>query len=122
MSYSPLPPQRAFHLSEATIRLYGGAMGGGKSRALCEQVFDWALRFPGIEIPIFRQKHTSMASSTRKTFFEQVLPAEVRPHCRIISSQGRDFCELWNGSIIHFAGLDDTGKWFSSELGAAAFD
>jgi len=101
-------------------------MGGGKSFALCQEAWDWALEYPGILLPIFRQKHTAIGNTTRKTFIEQVLPAELRDRkdlVRIVDSQGKDFVEfLWNGSQIHFVGLDDPGKWFSSEIGGAMFD
>src|SRR5690349_9388271 len=91
--YQPLPPQREFHRSPAQVRGYGGAMGGGKSRALCEEVFDLMLRHPGIMIPIFRQVHGDITNSTRRTFVEQVLPAELRSRkdlVRIKASGGDD--------------------------------
>lgn len=121
-SYQPLPPQWAFRLSTAKIRGYGGAMAGGKTRAMCEEAFDLALEHPGILLPLFRQKHTAITNTTRKTFFEQVLPAELRDHCRVKNSGGEDYCRLWNGSEIHFVGLDDPIKWHSAEIGAVGFD
>lgn len=120
-----IPSQLAFRQSKAKIRGYGGAMGGGKSRALCEEVFDWVLEYPGIVVPIFRQLHTAIVDSTRKTFMEQVLPPEIRGRKDLIrtkQSQGFDFVEFWNGSVVHFVGLDNPGKWFSTEIGAACFD
>ncbi len=121
-----IPAQGAFRRSKATLRAYGGAMGGGKSFALCQEAFDWALDYPGILLPIFRQKHTAITLSTRKTFMDQVLPSELRERkdlVRVKESQGQDFVEfLWNGSQIHFVGLDDPGKWFSTEFGGAMLD
>jgi hypothetical protein len=126
LSYRPLPQQQAFRESKAQIRGFGGAMGGGKTRALCEQVFDWMLEHPGIAIAVVRQKHTAIVDTTRKTFLEQVLPAELRTRkdlVRIKKSQGEDLVEfLFNGSIVHFVGLDDPGRFFSAEYGAACFD
>lgn len=121
-SYVPLPAQWAFRCSLAKVRGYGGAMAGGKTRALCEEAFDLALEYPGILLPIFRQKHTAIINTTRRSFFEQVLPVEVRPHVYVKASQGEDFVRLWNGSEIHFVGLDDPVKWFSAEIGAVCFD
>ncbi len=84
------------------------------------------LEYPGIMVPVFRQVHTHITSSTRKTFVEQVLPKEIRGRkdlVRIKNSGSDDFVELlWNGSTVHFVGLDNPGKWFSTEVGAAAFD
>lgn len=97
-------------------------MAGGKTRALCEEALDLALEHPGILLPLFRQKHTAITNTTRKTFYEQVLPPELRPHVRIKNSQGEDWIRFWNKSEIHFVGLDDPGKWFSSEIGQCGFD
>jgi hypothetical protein len=101
-------------------------MGGGKTRALCEEAFDWALEFPGILLPVIRQVHTSMTNTTRRTLMDQVLPGELRGRqdlVRVKQSQGEDFVEFrWNGSQIHFIGLDNPGKVFSAEFGGAMFD
>lgn len=125
LSYRPLPQQDAFHRSKARIRGFGGAMAGGKTRALCEDVFDNMLEMPGIYIPIVRQKHTAIVDTTRRQFYEKVLPPEIATRkdlCRIKQSQGEDFCELWNGSRVTFVGLDDPGKFFSAEYGMVYFD
>lgn len=118
--FDPLPPQRAFLLSQAKIKGYGGAMGGGKSRTGCESVFDAALDHPGIICLVARQAHTSIVGSTKKTMMDQVVDHRLIKHQR--SSGGHDFIELWNGSIIHFVGLDDPIRWYSSEIGMVFFD
>lgn len=118
--FEPLPPQRAFLLSEARIRGYGGAMGGGKSRTACEQVFDYALDYPGLVALIARQAHTSIVETTKKTMLNQVIPEKLITRSR--SSGGEDYVELWNGSRIHFVGLEDPIRWYSSEIGVVAFD
>ena len=101
-------------------------MGGGKSYALCQEAFDWLLDYPGILLPIFRNTHTAIVNTTRRTFIEQVLPPELKERTdlvKIVASGGKDYVEfLWNGSQLHFVGLDDPGRWFSSELGGAMFD
>lgn len=124
--FKPLPAQEAFRRSKATIRGFGGAMAGGKSRTICEEAFDWALLYPGIDIVIVRQVHVHITSTTRKTFMEQVLPVELRQRkdlVQIRQSGGQDFVKfLWNGSEIHFCGLDTPDRVFSRELGAAFLD
>src|SRR5262245_37055356 len=84
------------------------------------------LEYPGITLVIVRQVHTSITNTTRKTFVEQTLPTELRNRqdmVRIKQSQGEDFIEFrWNGSQVHFIGLDNPGKVFSAEFGAALFD
>src|SRR5262252_191190 len=95
-------------------------MGGGKSRAGCEIVFDAALDHPGLLAVVARQTHTSITATTRRTMLTQVVPSEVIAHTR--NSNGADFITLWNGSIIHFVGLDDPIRWYSSEIGMIFFD
>jgi hypothetical protein len=122
--YDPLEPQQAFRTSTARIRGYGGAMGGGKSRALCEEAFDLALDHPGIKIPICRLRHTSIIETTKKTMVEEVLPIELLAHpaTKRKESGGEDYIRLPNGSVFHFIGLEDPIRWFSSNLGALVFD
>jgi len=121
-SYEPLPTQEAFHRSKARWKFYGGAMGGGKSKALCEEAYQAALDYPGIEILIARQEHTAITISTRKTMFREVLPAPLLKRCRIVKSGGFDFVEFPNGSVIHFVGLNDPVKFHSAEIGMVILD
>lgn len=95
-------------------------MGGGKSRCLCELALDLALDHDGIEVVVARQSHVSIVDSTRKIFFEQVLPPELVAHQ--LQSGGQDFVRLQNGSTVHFIGLDDPGKQFSREIGFVIVD
>jgi hypothetical protein len=97
-------------------------MGGGKSRTMCEAIWDYALEFPGLTAVIARDKHTSIINSTKKTMVEQVIPPELLDECRTKASQGEDFIQLWNGSTIHFVGMDDPYRWYSSELSIFALD
>lgn len=121
-SYDPLPPQQKFRASSARIRGYGGAMGGGKSRALCEECWDLCLEYPGLKAVLARALHTSITETTKHTMKTQVIPAEVMAHVRSVDSSGKDFYELPNGSVIHFIGLDNPGRWFSSEIGFLGVD
>lgn len=95
-------------------------MGGGKSRALCEEALRLMIEHEGIEIVLCRQAHTSIVRSTKKTMMQQVLPQQLIAHKK--ESGGEDWVRLKNGSICHFVGLDDPIRWFSSELGFAGFD
>lgn len=118
--FDPLPPQRAFLKSPARIRAYGGAMGGGKSRTGCEAIFDASLDYPGLVSLVARSAHTSIIGTTKKTMLQQVIPADVI--ARKKESGGEDWVELFNGSVIHFIGLDDPLRWYSSEIGYLFFD
>lgn len=97
-------------------------MGGGKSRAICEDFFQAALDYPGILAPIFRQRHISITETTRRTMIHQVIPQELLPYCKVVQSGGRDFIRFPNDSEIHFLGLDDPVKSFSAEFGKVGFD
>lgn len=95
-------------------------MGGGKSRTMCEDAFDKALNYPGIVVVICRQQHTSIIETTKRTMMTEVIPHQAIKKQK--ESGGEDYVELWNGSTIHFIGLDDPVRWFSSELGELYFD
>ena len=97
-------------------------MGGGKSRALCEDVFQDLLDYPGIQIPIFRNSHVSIIQTTRRTMIQEVIPPQLLQKCKNRASGGEDYIQLPNGSTVHFAGLEDPVRWFSSELGGVGFD
>ena len=116
-----MPPQWACIHSKAKIRGYGGAMGGGKSRCGCEIIFDAALDNPGIVALIARQAHTSIVETTKKTMMNQVI-TDGRLITKSRASGGEDYIELWNGSRIHFIGLEDPLRWYSSEIGYLFFD
>src|SRR5574338_73733 len=108
-------------VSREDSRLRGRfTMGGGKSRAGCEEVFDACLDFPGLKAVVARDAHTSIVETTKKTMLEQVIPDELIRHRK--ASGGEDFVELYNGSRIHFIGLEDPYRWYSSELGLLFFD
>jgi hypothetical protein len=115
-----LPAQAAFWLSDAKILGYGGAMGGGKTRCLCEWVFEHCLGLPGLKGVLARFAHTSIIESTRKIMLEQVLPPSLIAHKK--ESGGEDYIRLTNGSEIHFIGLSDPVKQFSTEVGIIGID
>src|SRR4051812_38245033 len=117
--FEPTPPQRAFLNSKATIRAYGGAVAGGKSRAMCEWAFDLAINHPGIQILIARAEHTMIIETTKKTMIEQVLPPEVIAGRK--SSQSEDWIDVYSAergvtSRFNFIGFTNPGKWYSSEI------
>src|SRR5262245_1462602 len=119
-AFELLPAQEGFWFSKAKILGYGGAMGGGKTRCLCEWVFDYCLDNPGLKGVLARFAHTSIIESTRKIMLEQVLPAELIAHKK--ESGGEDYVRLTNGSEIHFIGLSDPVKQFSTEVGIIGVD
>lgn len=67
-----------------------------------------------------RQAHTSIVETTKKTMLGQVIPPELIEHQK--ASMGEDYVTLWNGSTVHFVGLDNPLRWYSSEIGSIGFD
>ncbi len=108
--------------SAADIRGYGGAMGGGKSRTMCEAALDLALDFPGIQIVMARHEHTAIIETTKKTMQRYVLAGLEGLVARTKNSQGEDLIELVNGSEFAFIGSSKPGKWYSAEIGALVVD
>lgn len=53
--YDPTPKQRLFHESRALYPLYGGARGGGKSKAMRWQAHMLCLRYPGFKFLLLRR-------------------------------------------------------------------
>jgi hypothetical protein len=89
---------------------------------MCQAVFDYALDHPGLVALIARDKHTSIINTTRKTMLEQVVPRVEGLIAHKKQSQGEDYIKLFNGSEIHFIGMDDPYRWYSSEIGVYALD
>lgn len=123
--FEPTPQQLAYLNSKAVIRGYGGAVGGGKSRAMCEDAFDVATEHPGIKILLARNEHSAIIETTRKTMLEQVLPPEVVAGKKM--SQSEDWIDVYTKergvtSRLNFIGFTNPEKWFSSEIGALYVD
>lgn len=97
-------------------------MGGGKSRAMCEAIFDLSLDHPGLISVIARDTHTSIITSTKKTMVDQVCPPGDQVVVARKASQGEDWIRFFNGSQVHFIGMDDPYRWYSSEIGVYALD
>ena len=95
-------------------------MGGGKSRAICERMLDYALEHPGMVGVLARQKHTAIVETTKKTMMEEVLHPTMIASKK--ASMGEDYVRLVNGSVIHFIGLDDPVRWYSSEISVLMVD
>lgn len=93
-------------------------MGGGKSRALCEEALDLCLDFPGNIGFIGRKDLTDLKKTTLKTLLEEVIPADM------IASQNKQEKEivLINGSKIIYGELKDIESLRSLNLGFFVID
>lgn len=122
IAYQANPRQALFHAAPETNKLYGGAMGGGKTWALCAEAIALSCDYPGNRGYICRHELTSFKRSTGLTLDLLLSRAGLieRHH------QTDHFYLLKNGSVIYYGGLGDDlnaiDKLKSMELGWFAID
>ena len=57
VNYTPTPKQQLFHASTADEVLFGGAAGGGKSKAIVMDAFFRCLLYPKTHAYVFRRTY-----------------------------------------------------------------
>ncbi len=108
-----------------TLLGYGGAMGGGKTRAIAELAIDTALTFPGTNILVARQHYSNLQTTTMREFFD-CLPERLIVERQRSSPQWvavRD--AAWPRGIrstIHFRHLTEWSGLGSEQYGAVFID
>src|SRR5437763_7906270 len=73
--YDPFPRQREFHDSLAKYRLFGGAAGPGKTKALLWEAIFQALDIPGVDTLLLRRTYPELESSLL-TYFRRDVPRD----------------------------------------------
>jgi phage terminase large subunit len=120
--YEATERQDAFHAAPEMFKLYGGAMGGGKSYALCAEAIALSCDYPGNRGYICRHELASFKKSTLMTL-ESLLDASGLIERR---NQSDNYYLLRNGSMILYGGLGDDNRAIerlkSMELGWFAID
>jgi hypothetical protein len=74
--YTPFRQQKLFHDSKAKYRLFGGAAGPGKTKALLMEAIYRALRVPGSDSLLLRRTYPELESSLL-AYFRRDVPREL---------------------------------------------
>lgn len=113
IDYSPTPKQCLFHTSTANEVLYGGAAGGGKSKAIVMDALARCLRYPETHAYMFRRTYTELEDTLIKEA-KSSYPKAIANY-----NVGRHDMELFNGSVIHFrhcASVADMYNYAGAEM------
>src|ERR1700683_1551686 len=76
LGYEPFPKQRAFHESPAKYRLFGGAAGPGKSKALLMEAVLQAHEHAGVNTLLLRRTFSELEQSLL-LYFRRDIPREL---------------------------------------------
>ena len=108
-----------------TLLGYGGAMGGGKTRAIAELAMDAALAFPGNNVLVARHHLSDLSSTTMKEFFAHcptglILRRQQAP-TQLVQLRLSDWPE-GQTSTVNFRHLSDWQGLGSQQYGAVLID
>lgn len=95
-AYVPTIKQRMFHMSICDEVLYGGAAGGGKSRAIVQDAFARCMYYTGTTAVLFRRSYPELEATLIKEA-SRMIPASLAKF-----SQTRHEYKFINGSTMMF--------------------
>src|ERR1700728_4374952 len=99
--YEPFPRQRTFHDSPAKYRLFGGAAGPGKTKALLYEAIYQAHLHPGVDTLLLRRTFAELEASLI-TYFRRGLRRELYEKY----NEAKHIVTWLNGSTTRFAYCD----------------
>ncbi len=119
LDYTPQPRQKLLHDCNARQIFYGGAAGGGKSKALREDAIYLCLENPGLQAYIFRRTYDELVDNHIK-FLKTDIPPELGTW-----NETRKQMEFSNAATLHccFAERDqDIKRYQGAEMHVASVD
>ena len=119
INYQPTEKQKIFHASPANEILYGGAAGGGKTKALIMDAFFRCLKNPGTTAVVFRRTYQELEDTDIKEAMASY------PESLAVYNAGRHEFRLVNGSKILFRHCEneaDRFKYSGIEIQFLYFD
>jgi Terminase large subunit, T4likevirus-type, N-terminal len=97
LCYYPFPKQNEFHSSPAKYRLFGGAAGPGKSKALLMEAVLQAHEVPGANTLLLRRTFSELEQSLL-LYFRRDIPRELYRSY----NESKHLVTWWNGSTTRF--------------------
>jgi phage terminase large subunit len=97
LGYEPFPKQKQFHASRAKYRLFGGAAGPGKSKALLMEAILQAHEVPGANTLLLRRTFSEL-EQTLLLYFRRDVPRELYKSY----NESKHVVTWWNGSTTRF--------------------
>jgi terminase large subunit-like protein len=95
--YRPFPRQQQFHDSSAKYRLFGGAAGPGKTKALLWEAIFQAHAWPGVDTLLLRRTYPELESSLLAYFRRDVPRSAYRSY-----NESKHVVTWENGSTTRF--------------------
>ena len=97
LNYEPFPKQRQFHSSPAKYRLFGGAAGPGKTKALLMEAVLQALDHPNVNTLLLRRTFPELEASLLH-YFRRDVPRNLY----VAFHESKHLVEWTNGSTTRF--------------------
>jgi phage terminase large subunit len=97
LNYEPFPKQCQFHASPAKYRLFGGAAGPGKTKALLMEAVLQAVQHPGVNTLLLRRTFPELEASLLHYFRR-----DVPRHLYVAFHESKHLVEWTNGSTTRF--------------------
>jgi hypothetical protein len=96
-NYYPFAKQNEFHESPAKYRLFGGAAGPGKSKALLMEVVYQAHLHPGVNTLLLRRTFSELEQSLLLYFRQDIPRGTYKTY-----NESKHVVTWWNGSTLRF--------------------